>query len=523
MGAIHVTAIIDNKIELDNKQPIDPDSHSPEWVSVLMKDTQGNIIRAHGRDRSRHLFVRFGSNVTGAKKWLAAVGSAWVTSAMEQWQQSRARDREIAVATAIPEPRKEAETLAAIDQNSKLFVNVMLTAKAYEALGVKKAMPKGDPSFQLGARHEKTRDKLNDPPLDEWDQDFNQQFHVLVIVAHDNEHALKNAAQQVVDSVREFDAGTVVHEEIGHVLRRAPDKGEAKGPVIEHFGFRDSVSNPLFFKKDIVEANEEKDRGGTTDPRYSDPFASLNLALLPDPGAKEGGCGSYFVYRKLRQDVLGFKDDLEVLAKRLRAAAEIPRETLDYYRDLAGAYIFGRFADGTPVTERSAPGLGAVNKFDYGNDAYGTKCPFVSHARKTNPRGDMKNVKQGSLEDERSRRIVRRAINYGPHTLNPKKTDDVGLLFLCAQSSIERQFEFMRHIWCDQKDFPVVDTGMDPTIGHSRDDDEQFQTWPRKYGQTTRENSIKDFSIGPWVTLRGAEYFFVPSLSFLRSLHSGGS
>ncbi|HEV7650433.1 MAG TPA: hypothetical protein VGP26_19985 [Actinophytocola sp.] len=518
-----MTAIVDSKIELDNENPVDPDSRSPEWIAVLMNDTQGNIIRAHGRDRSRHLFVRFGSNITGAKKWLAAAGRLWVTSAMEQWEQSRARAAEIAAARTIPEPRGEAETLDAIDQNSKLFVNVMLSAKAYEALGVKKSMPKGDRSFQLGARHEKTRYKLNDPPLEEWDENFNQDFHVLVIVAHDNEVALKNAARQVVDSVREFDAGTVVHEEIGHVMRGAARRGEAKGPVIEHFGFRDGVSNPLFFQKDIAAADKEKVRGGVTDPRYSDPFASLNLALLPDPGATEGGCGSYFVYRKLQQDVIAFKRDLEVLAKRLRAAAEIPRESLDYYRDLAGAYIFGRFADGTPVTEQSFPGLGAVNKFDYGSDTNGTRCPFVSHARKTNPRGDMKNIKQASLSDERSRRIVRRAINYGPHTLTPKPGDDVGLLFLCAQSSIEKQFEFMRHIWCDQKDFPLVGTGMDPTIGHSKDDEKHFQTWPRKYGEDTKDNGIKDFSIGPWVTLRGAEYFFVPSLSFLRSLHPEAS
>lgn len=521
MGEIPVTATIDKKIRLDNENPIAPESHSPEWVDVLMNDTQGNIIRGHGRDRSRHLFVRFGSDVEKSRRWLAAMGRLWVTSAKKQWDQSRARDAKIAAMSAIPEQRGSAETLEDIDRQSELFVNVMLTAKAYRELGAMKAMPKDDKSFQNGSRHPDTLDKLNDPPLEQWDQNFNQQFHVLVIVAHDNERALKDAAKQVVDSVRSYGAGSVVHEEIGHVLRRAPRQGESKGPVIEHFGFRDGVSDPLFFKKDVDKAKREGDRGAVSDPRYSDPFAPLRLALVPDPGAKEGGCGSYFVYRKLQQDVVGFNRDMEVLAKRLQAAAEIPRESHEYYRDLAGAYIFGRFKDGTPVTEQSAPGLGAVNRFDYGKDPHGTRCPFVSHARKTNPRGDMRTIKQGDLEEERSRRIVRRAINYGPH--DPGPGDEVGLLFLCAQSNIEKQFEFMRHVWCDQKNFPLVDTGVDPTIGHSRDDGEKFQRWPRKYGEATRDNSIKDFSIGPWVTLRGAEYFFVPSVSFLRSLHREGS
>lgn len=225
MGAISVTAIIDTKIRLDNENPIDPGPHSPEWVDVLMNDTQGNIIRGHGRDRSRHLFVQFGSDIDKSKRWLAAVGRLWVTSAKKQWEQSRARDAKIAEASAIPAQRGNAETLEDIDRHSELFVNIMLTAEAYKELGAKKAMPKGDKSFQNGSRHPETLDKLNDPPLGQWDQKFVQQFHVLVIVAHDDERALKDAAKQVVDSVRSYGAGSVVHEEIGHVLRRAPRQG----------------------------------------------------------------------------------------------------------------------------------------------------------------------------------------------------------------------------------------------------------------------------------------------------------
>lgn len=90
-----MTAIIDKKIQLENENPIDPESHSPD------------------------LFVRFDSDVDKARRWLAAIGRLWVTSAKKQWDQSRARDAKVVAAMAIPEPRGSAETLANIDLHSE--------------------------------------------------------------------------------------------------------------------------------------------------------------------------------------------------------------------------------------------------------------------------------------------------------------------------------------------------------------------------------------------------------------------
>lgn len=510
-----MTAVAERNL-LKNEKPIDPGDTSQKDLQALLKDTQGNILKPHGRDHVKHLFVRFNKDtIPAARNWLATMAEVWVTSALKQWQDSSRRSEEMAAAKSISDPEARAEAIAEVRLRSKVFVNLLLSSKGYDALRLKKLMPR-DKSFELGSRHQDVLWKLNDPPPDQWDKGFNQELHALIIVADDNDGPLTKAVDRIKKSLQ--GVGAVVHEETGNAMRLDHDgKTRPDGPVREHFGYLDGLSDPLFYAKDLKKVEEKE---GARD-RYSDPFAQLGLVLLPDPGAKEGGCGSYFVYRKLRQHVAKFKHDQEELAKKLEAAAEGTTQSHEYYKDLAGAYVFGRFTDGTPVVRQSKPSGKSVgelvNKFDYGKDRDGTMCPLSSHIRKTNPRGDAVHINKSDLEYERSRRIARRGMSYGPQTLNPGENEDVGMLFLCAQSSIVEQFEFMRHIWSDQKDFPLVDTGMDPLIGHSADLKIHFQKWPSKYGGNDKSKYLDNVSVGPWVTLRGAEYFFVPSLSFLRS------
>jgi len=66
---------------------------------------------------------------------------------------------------------------------------------------------------------------------------------------------------------------------------------------IEQFGHRDGISNPRMFR---AEAEEERLAQGAD---HWDPEAPLALVLTPD-GA---GHGSYFVFRKLEQDVAAFR------------------------------------------------------------------------------------------------------------------------------------------------------------------------------------------------------------------------
>jgi hypothetical protein len=89
---------------------------------------------------------------------------------------------------------------------------------------------------------------------------------------------------------------------------------------------------------------------------------------------------------------------------------------------------------------------------------------------------------------------------------------------MCFQQNVEDQFEFIQRTWIDNKNFPAGilfqrDTGDDPLIGQDRD---EAQRWPKRWGD--KEAGKKTFNFESAVTLKGGEYFFAPSLPFLRSL-----
>ena len=193
---------------------------------------------------------------------------------------------------------------------------------------------------------------------------------------------------------------------------------------------------------------------------------------------------------------------------------------------LTGALVVGRFKDGSPVTLRPWDGLGPVNNFEYlAHDRVGNRCPFHAHIRKANQRGANPFLNR---EQERSHRIVRRGVPYGLRAAPPGESaggasasGEVGLLFQAFQSDIARQFEFIQRTWVDNPNFPEfllfpgLNTGDDALIGqHHR----AAQKWPRTWGRSGRFRDRLRFNFGDYVRLRGGEYFFAPSLDFLKNL-----
>jgi deferrochelatase/peroxidase EfeB len=151
------------------------------------------------------------------------------------------------------------------------------------------------------------------------------------------------------------------------------------------------------------------------------------------------------------------------------------------------------------------------------------RCPFHAHVRKVNPRGT---TPLTSFDKERQKRIVRRGIPYGKPmpgvaagaetNADPKAAR--GLLFLCFQHDIDDQWEFIQRTWVDNPIFPKgilfqQDTGDDPLIGQDAD---EAQRWPKAWGK--KDAGKKAFNFESAVTLKGGEYFFAPSLPFLRSI-----
>jgi deferrochelatase/peroxidase EfeB len=151
-----------------------------------------------------------------------------------------------------------------------------------------------------------------------------------------------------------------------------------------------------------------------------------------------------------------------------------------------------------------------------------------------------------SEEEELGHRIARRGITYGGPLSAADGLDDlpekgVGLLFMCYQSDIWEQFEFIQRFWCNNPNFlepgqsnnsnPNYEkTGLDAVIGQKQG--EQFdpvigeapkppQNWPQEWDKPTIQPPVQpENQFGQFVTLKGGEYFFSPSITFLRNLPS---
>ncbi len=474
------------------------DSEAQKYKTML-ENLQGNILKGHGRDFTIHFFVKFTAQPNFVKGWIRNFSNQFITSAKQQLDETREFK-----AFRIP---------------GGLFCNFFLSSRGYEyILGltqeeVKNLFPEPDQdntgvNFLNGM--EAAQAQLNDPSSETWEEGYRgRQIHAMILLADDDENFLLRRARQVLFQIRAV--GQVLALERGHALRNKQGQG------IEQFGYADGVSQPLFLKSDL-----EREQNQIGIDKWN-PSAPLELALIKDPKATAEDCfGSYFVFRKLEENVRGFKQREQDLADALGLK--------DDDTERAGALVVGRFEDGTPVVlQKDAaqqPAVPPLNNFKYDiDDPNAVKCPFHAHIRKTNPRGDV--AKKFGLDEEqaeRSRRIVRRGITYGIRKDDPnadippeqRPTKDVGLLFMCFQSSIPRQFGFMQKSWANNVNFVNQGTGRDPVIGQKGSGDSVPQTWATEWDQPDSEK--KQFDFGEFVTLKGGEFFFAPSLPFLKSL-----
>ena len=468
-----------------NEGPIDPDD--PKYAQMLA-NLQGNILKSHGRDYTVNLFLSFTGTPRTVKRWIADFTQRFVTSALRQHHET-----------------KEYKLTGL----GRAFATFHLSAAGYRKLGFdptkfveERTAPSPETFFRDGM--ERARVALGDPETKTWDKNYaGRKIHAMILLADEDPKRLKDVQKRVELTLR--GVATVLIREDGMALRDKSNK------PIEHFGYRDGISQPLYFKSEIP---PDKDQW--------DPSAQLNLILVRDPLTKEPDCfGSYFVFRKLEQNVREFDRREEALADALGLTGA--------NRERAGALAVGRFENGIPVTlaaDDTNATLKDANNFNYQADKDAAKCPFQGHIRKTNPRGDT-GFSGGKVEEEElARRITRRGITYGKRrlgkdglpTLEDKPTGRVGLLFMCFQRSIPDQFGFMQVIWANNKNFlnPIFNstqppTGLDPIIGQGP---HSSQNWPPVWGTP----ATQPFDFSGFVNMKGGEYFFAPSIQFLRRL-----
>jgi Dyp-type peroxidase family len=336
---------------------------------------------------------------------------------------------------------------------------------------------------------------------------------------------------------------TVVFQERG--MTRELDRGH------EHFGFLDGVSQPSVrgqidrvfpHKKFLQESQNPHDPGQGlpgSDLLWPGEFVFGYAAQDPSdpgkPGAPVSGGpewmknGSFMVFRRLNQLVPEFNEFLDSTATKLGMDAE-----------LLGARAVGRWKSGAPLITtplQDDPILGGQkllnNDFDFDVDAQGRRCPFASHIRKAYPRNDITPAAgPGSEHEQRDRseanteshRIMRRGIPFGESVtddeLNKGTTSiERGLMFVCYQTSIEDQFEFIIRNWVNNPEFAPLggNPGFDPLLGQdAAHAPRTVQGLEVSYptGQRGKPVTIPSDFIVP----TGGGYFLVPSISAIQKL-----
>lgn len=301
------------------------------------------------------------------------------------------------------------------------------------------------------------------------------------------------------------------------------------GPIREHFGFVDGVSQPLpvDVEEDLVlhSAIEHKmppkDLNQTRDTHRVNSgdfiFGRLNSykEFAPSPfipesqakGLKRGRApngfrdfgynGTFLVVRQLEQNVHEFWQEYEKLGKQIGMDATLLAER-----------AVGRTMDGDLLLPKAATENNNRGFFEH--DLLGDGCPLGSHVRRANPRDGLaisRGSRQQHLKASNNHRILRRGRNYGPQAEQDEAADNNsrGLFFMCVNTDIRRQFEFIQENWLNSKRFANLNE-TDPLLGAP--------------GMFTMQHPVlrKKVALGTCVTLKGGEYFFLPSLSSLRFL-----
>ena len=324
---------------------------------------------------------------------------------------------------------------------------------------------------------------------------------------------------EIEDEVRVFmdeHGAEVLHFETGEANYRQSDSGEIDR--VEHFGFRDGISQPWidFELPSDHDLASPASGGGTPRPDGTwAPLAPGEFVLgYPDEDGlvQPWPCntqlrndGTYMVFRKLEQDVVGFRNFLRGTDRNRRGAERL------------AADMVGRWPDGTPLVQSPNGPSGdvprdpdrSINNFRYDrDDPHGLRCPISAHIRRVNPRDT------GDRDEVRRHRILRRGMSYGGALLPEGSTGDGnkrGMLFIALNARIDQQFELLQAHWVNRGELAgQVGAGRDPIVGPHQGIVTDAFVCPSQPAPVT--------NLARFVTLRGGDYFFIPGLDALRGL-----
>ena len=487
-------------------------------MSLNFDDIQGNILRGYNFAAGIHFFVHVRDENSG-----------------------RALLRDLLPEVTPASPWTTPPIIA---------LNVALTFSGLEALGVEETIRDTLPCAFREPIRERAPSQLGDVPA-EWDRRLGTpETHLLVLLASSEEPdttgaslpgrfpQLERARLWLMSRLQARRATLVYRQDVATL----PDKAR------EHFGFADGFGQPAVAGTSNTWPGQgipEPDTGTWRDVKAGEfilGYRNEDRASISDRDSPYRTAswllynGSYMVYRKLSQNVPRF---LDVVARQGHAYARAERRagrasglTPRAQFELMAAKIVGRWRDGRAIEIDPGPHRDKdlrtendrfiSNDFRYRgdpeNDLEGFVCPLGAHVRRTNPR----DVLGRDYQESRRHRIIRRGMPYGPpyegwdrgiedgttksRALRDRR--DRGLIFICFNADLERQFEVVQGQWSNE--------GNDFGLGNDQD----FLLGSRTKGRMTIEGN-PPFLISRddrMVITKGCEYLLMPGLAALERL-----
>jgi Dyp-type peroxidase family len=363
----------------------------------------------------------------------------------------------------------------------------------------------------------------------QWGNDANSVELVIVCYATSK----KKLDSMVREVLKQSDAAGLA------VTLRQPLNVEMEGNrAIEPFGFADGISQPLIdgtaralsatSAMHVVKPGEfllgYPDERGTFPPSPQVPAFTDRKSILPAPASQRGvngdghsvrqmrdfgRNGTFMVIRQLQQHVGEFHDFCAKAAQKLQGQIGT-RE--DISGNWVAAKMVGRWQDGSSLVRNpyGKPGKPADNDFLFGTeDPQGMKCPLGAHVRRANPRDSLGLDHDQQIELTKRHRMLRVGRRYDVKKSGSKKSE-TGLIFICLNASIERQFEFVQQTWLGAAGFQGLANERDPMAALSAENG-QF-TIP------TEEGAVSVAGLKDFITVRGGGYFFMPGKRAIRYL-----
>lgn len=425
------------------------------------------------------------------------------------------------------------------DESAAAIINLALTFSGLKKLGLPPAVLSTFPRELQEGMHSPHRQVIlgdhGDSAPEKWDWgSAGKEVDVLLVLIAPSVDSLQAlyAQEQAgfaaagLEVVKRIEATslTVMREHFGF-------GGVSSQPYIEGFSKKGSPDNTIKAGEVLMGYENQYDKmpdspaiGAELDSRQLLPDSLAVGSTLNGKQRDLGVNGSYLVFRQLKQDVKKFWQFIDFKTRRADNSSD-PEARL-----LLAAKMVGRWPDGASLVlapDKHDDKYREADDFLYAKtDPYGEKCPIGAHIRRSNPRDSKGDNPKQAIKVNNRHRILRRGRSYGPPLAPSMRPEDMlqaeevpgterGINFLCFNTSINRQFEFIQQTWTNSPKFDGLYDDSDPLLGKP---DPQEGGLKRHFSMPGTPVRKRITDLPSFVETRGGAYFFMPGIKALKVL-----